>query len=107
MKKIYTVAKYAKSIMLAAVMTASALTTVNAQEENSNSTDYSPASESTWLKGEQISDLTEAYIYNVGAEIFIKNNRSASKRTSTMPTSGLSLTKMTLINLHVEIRNYF
>lgn len=32
MKKIYTVAKYAKSIMLAAVMTASALTTVNAQE---------------------------------------------------------------------------
>lgn len=27
MKKIYTVAKYAKSIMLAAVMTASALTT--------------------------------------------------------------------------------
>ncbi len=80
MKKIYTVAKYAKSIMLAAVMTASALTTVNAQEENSNSTDYSPASESTWLKGEQISDLTEAYIYNVGAEIFIKNNRSASEK---------------------------
>lgn len=32
MKKIYTVAKYAKSIMLAAVMTASALTTVNAQQ---------------------------------------------------------------------------
>lgn len=54
MKKIYTVAKYAKSIMLAAVMTASALTTANAQEENSNSTDYSPASESAWLKGEQI-----------------------------------------------------
>lgn len=80
MKKIYTVAKYAKSIMLAAVMTASALTTVNAQEESSNSTDYSPASESTWLKGEQISDLTEAYIYNVGAEIFIKNNRSASEK---------------------------
>lgn len=58
MKKIYTVAKYVKSIMLAAIMTASALTTVNAQEENSNSTDYSPASESTWLKGEQISGLT-------------------------------------------------
>lgn len=33
MKKIYTVAKYAKSIMLAAVMTASALTTVNAQKQ--------------------------------------------------------------------------
>uniref|UniRef100_UPI003FEECC41 hypothetical protein n=1 Tax=Prevotella sp. TaxID=59823 RepID=UPI003FEECC41 len=32
------------------------------------------------MKGEQISDLTEAYIYNVGAEIFIKNNRSASEK---------------------------
>ena len=32
MKKNYTVAKYAKSIMLAAVMTTSALTTANAQE---------------------------------------------------------------------------
>ena len=39
MKKIYTVAKYAKSIMLAAVMTASALTTVNAQEADNGSPD--------------------------------------------------------------------
>ena len=79
MKQIYTMAKYAKSIMLAAVLTVG-VTVVNAQEADSNSTDFTPSSESAWLKGEQISDLTEAYIYNVGAEIFIKNNRSASEK---------------------------
>ena len=79
MKQIYTMAKYAKSMMLAAVLTVG-VTVVNAQEADSNSTDFTPSSESAWLKGEQISDLTEAYIYNVGAEIFIKNNRSASEK---------------------------
>lgn len=79
MKQIYTMAKYAKSIMLAAILTVGA-TVVNAQEADSNSTEFTPSSESAWLKGEQISDLTEAYIYNVGAEIFIKNNRSASEK---------------------------
>lgn len=79
MKQIYTMAKYAKSMMLAAVLTVG-VTVVNAQEADSNSTDFTPASESAWLKGEQISDLTEAYIYNVGAEIFIKNNRTASEK---------------------------
>ena len=66
-------------MMLAAVLTVG-VTVVNAQEADSNSTDFTPSSESAWLKGEQISDLTEAYIYNVGAEIFIKNNRSASEK---------------------------
>ena len=79
MKQIYTMAKYAKSMMLAAVLTVG-VTVVNAQETDSNSTDFTPSSESAWLKGEQISDLTEAYIYNVGAEIFIKNNRTASEK---------------------------
>lgn len=79
MKQIYTMAKYAKSMMLAAVLTVG-VTVVDAQEADSNSTDFTPSSESAWLKGEQISDLTEAYIYNVGAEIFIKNNRSASEK---------------------------
>ena len=79
MKQIYTMAKYAKSMMLATVLTVG-VTVVNAQEADSNSTDFTPSSESAWLKGEQISDLTEAYIYNVGAEIFIKNNRSASEK---------------------------
>lgn len=79
MKQIYTMAKYAKSIMLAAILTVGA-TVVNAQEADSNSTEFTPSSESACLKGEQISDLTEAYIYNVGAEIFIKNNRSASEK---------------------------
>ena len=66
-------------MMHAAVLTVG-VTVVNAQEADSNSTDFTPSSESAWLKGEQISDLTEAYIYNVGAEIFIKNNRSASEK---------------------------
>ena len=79
MKQIYTMAKYAKSMMLATVLTVG-VTVVNAQEADSNSTEFTPSSESAWLKGEQISDLTEAYIYNVGAEIFIKNNRSASEK---------------------------
>lgn len=79
MKQIYTMAKYAKSMMLAAVLTVG-VTVVDAQEADSNSTEFTPSSESAWLKGEQISDLTEAYIYNVGAEIFIKNNRSASEK---------------------------
>lgn len=79
MKQIYTMAKYAKSMMLAAVLTVG-VTVVNAQEADSNSTEFTPSSESAWLKGEQISDLTEAYIYNVDAEIFIKNNRSASEK---------------------------
>ena len=79
MKQIYTMAKYAKSMMLAAVLTVG-VTVVDAQEADSNTTDFTPSSESAWLKGEQISDLTEAYIYNVGAEIFIKNNRSASEK---------------------------
>lgn len=52
MKKIYTVAKYAKSIMLAAVMTASALTTVNAQE--ADNTTYAPAEANSWWRGEEV-----------------------------------------------------
>lgn len=51
MKKIYTVAKYAKSIMLAAIMTASALTTVNAQE--ADNTTYAPAEANSWWRGER------------------------------------------------------
>ena len=49
MKKIYTVAKYAKSIMLATVMTASALTTANAQE--ADNTTYAPAEANNWWRG--------------------------------------------------------
>ena len=60
MKKIYTVAKYAKSIMLAAIMTASALTTVNAQE--ADNTTYAPAEANSWWRGEQVKNSKFMYI---------------------------------------------
>ena len=47
MKQIYTMAKYAKSMMLAAVLTVG-VTVVNAQEADSNSTEFTPSSESAW-----------------------------------------------------------
>ena len=46
MKQIYTMAKYAKSIMLAAILTVGA-TVVNAQEEV-NTTTYTPAEANSW-----------------------------------------------------------
>ena len=62
MKKIYTVAKYAKSIMLAAVMTASALTTVNAQE--ADNTTYAPAEANSWWRGEKVTgEEQQVYVY--------------------------------------------
>lgn len=79
MKKIYTVAKYAKSIMLAAVMTASALTTVNAQEENN--TTYAPAEANSWWRGEKVTgEEQQVYVYNVGAGIFVTTNNTPSEK---------------------------
>ena len=63
MKKIYTVAKYAKSIMLAAVMTASALTAANAQE--ADNTTYAPAEANSWWRGEEVTGKEQqVYVYN-------------------------------------------
>lgn len=79
MKKIYTVAKYAKSIMLAAVMTASALTTVNAQEENN--TTYAPAEANSWWRGEEVTgEEQQVYVYNVGAGIFVTTDDTPSEK---------------------------
>ena len=79
MKKIYTVAKYAKSIMLAAVMTASALTTVNAQEENN--TTYAPAEANSWWRGEEVTGKEQqVYVYNVGAGIFVTTDDTPSEK---------------------------
>ena len=49
MKQIYTMAKYAKSMMLAAVLTVG-VTVVNAQEEKEevNTTTYTPAEANSW-----------------------------------------------------------
>ena len=79
MKKIYTVAKYAKSIMLAAVMTASALTTVNAQE--ADNTTYAPAEANSWWRGEEVTgEDQQVYVYNVGAGIFVTTDDTPSEK---------------------------
>lgn len=79
MKKIYTVAKYAKSIMLAAVMTASALTTVNAQE--ADNTTYAPAEANSWWRGEKVTGKEQqVYVYNVGAGIFVTTDKTPSEK---------------------------
>lgn len=79
MNKIYTVAKYAKSIMLAAVMTASALTTVNAQE--ADNTTYAPAEANSWWRGEKVTgEKQQVYVYNVGAGIFVTTDDTPSEK---------------------------
>lgn len=79
MKKIYTVAKYAKSIMLAAVMTASALTTVNAQE--ADNTTYAPAEANSWWRGEEVTGKEQqVYVYNVGTGIFVTTDKTPSEK---------------------------
>lgn len=79
MKKIYTVAKYAKSIMLAAIMTASALTTVNAQE--ADNTTYAPAEANSWWRGEEVTgEEQQVYVYNVGAGIFATTDDTPSEK---------------------------
>nr|WP_293583091.1 hypothetical protein [Prevotella sp.] len=79
MKKIYTVAKYAKSIMLAAVMTASALTSVNAQE--ADNTTYAPAEANSWWRGEEVTgEEQQVYVYNVGAGIFVTTDKTPSEK---------------------------
>lgn len=79
MKKNYTVAKYAKSIMLAAVMTASALTTVNAQE--ADNTTYAPAEANSWWRGEEVTgEEQQVYVYNVGAGIFVTTDDTPSEK---------------------------
>lgn len=79
MKKIYTVAKYAKSIMLTAVMTASALTTVNAQE--ADNTTYAPAEANSWWRGEEVTGKEQqVYVYNVGTGIFVTTDDTPSEK---------------------------
>lgn len=79
MKKIYTVAKYAKSIMLAAAMTASALTTVNAQE--ADNTTYAPAEANSWWRGEEVTGKEQqVYVYNVGAGIFVTTDNTPTEK---------------------------
>ena len=79
MKQIYTMAKYAKSIMLAAILTIGA-TVVNAQEEV-NTTTYTPAEANSWWRGEEVTgEEQQVYVYNVGAGIFVTTDDTPSEK---------------------------
>lgn len=79
MKQIYTMAKYAKSIMLAAILTVGA-TVVNAQEEV-NTTTYTPAEANSWWRGEEVTgEEQQVYVYNVGAGIFVTTDNTPSEK---------------------------
>lgn len=82
MKQIYTMAKYAKSIMLAAILTVGA-TVVNAQEEEEevNTTTYTPAEANNWWRGEEVTgEEQQVYVYNVGAGIFVTTDDTPSEK---------------------------
>lgn len=81
MKQIYTMAKYAKSIMLAAILTVGA-TVVNAQEEEEvNTTTYTPAEANSWWRGEEVTgEEQQVYVYNVGAGIFVTTDNTPSEK---------------------------
>ena len=65
--------------MLAAVMTASALTTVNAQE--ADNTTYAPAEAKNWWRGEEVTGKEQqVYVYNVGACIFVTTDDTPSEK---------------------------
>lgn len=79
MKQIYTMAKYAKSIMLAAILTVGA-TVVNAQEEV-NTTTYTQAEANSWWRGEEVTgEEQQVYVYNVGAGIFVTTDDTPSEK---------------------------
>lgn len=103
MKKIYTVAKYAKSIMLAAVMTASALTTVNAQE--ADNTTYAPAEANSWWRGEEVTGKEQqVYVYNVGAGIFVTTDDTPSeKNIDNAALWSLSNNQFSCGNYHINM----
>lgn len=103
MKKIYTVAKYAKSIMLAAVMTASALTTVNAQE--ADNTSYAPAEANSWWRGEEVTGKEQqVYVYNVGAGIFVTTDDTPSeKNIDNAALWSLSNNQFSCGDLHINM----
>lgn len=103
MKKIYTVAKYAKSIMLAAVMTASALTTVNAQE--ADNTTYAPAEANSWWRGEEVTgEEQQIYVYNVGAGIFVTtDNTPAEKNIDNAALWTLSNNQFSCGDYHIKM----
>ena len=98
-------AKYAKSIMLAAVMTASALTTVNAQE--ADNTTYAPAEANSWWRGEEVTgEEPQVYVYNVGAGIFVTtDNTPTEKNIDNAALWTLSNNQFSCRKYHINMRS--
>ena len=103
MKQIYTMAKYAKSIMLAAILTVGA-TVVNAQEEV-NTTTYTPAEANSWWRGEEVTgEEQQVYVYNVGAGIFVTTDDTPSeKNIDNAALWTLSNTQFSCVDYHIKM----
>lgn len=105
MKQIYTMAKYAKSIMLAAILTVGA-TVVNAQEEV-NTTTYTPAEANSWWRGEEVTgEEQQVYVYNVGAGIFVTtDNTPSEKNIDNAALWTLSKNQFSCGDYHINMRS--
>lgn len=103
MKQIYTMAKYAKSIMLAAILTVGA-TVVNAQEEV-NTTTYTPAEANSWWRGEEVTgEEQQVYVYNVGAGIFVTTDDTPSeKNIDNAALWTLSNNQFSCVDYHIKM----
>lgn len=103
MKQIYTMAKYAKSIMLAAILTVGA-TVVNAQEEV-NTTTYAPAEANSWWRGEEVTgEEQQVYVYNVGAGIFVTTDDTPSeKNIDNAALWTLSNNQFSCVDYHINM----
>ena len=108
MKQIYTMAKYAKSIMLAAILTVGA-TVVNAQEEKEevNTTTYTPAEANSWWRGEEVTgEEQQVYVYNVGAGIFVTtDNTPSEKNIDNAELWTLSKNTFSCRDYHINMRS--
>ena len=102
MKQIYTMAKYAKSMMLAAVLTVG-VTVVNAQE--ADNTTYAPAEANSWWRGEEVTgEEQQIYVYNVGAGIFVTtDNTPAEKNIDNAALWTLSKNKFSCGDYHINM----
>ncbi len=102
MRQIYTMAKYAKSMMLAAVLTVG-VTVVNAQE--ADNTTYAPAEANSWWRGEEVTgEEQQVYVYNVGAGIFVTTvNTPSEKNIDNAALWTLSKNKFSCGDYHINM----
>ena len=84
-------ANTAKGLMLAAFM-AVGVTSVGAQTEANE-----------WWRGENIENTTEAYIYNVGAQIFITDNTPSIKDIAEASVWTIENNKFTSDKYHINL----